>query len=149
MTVEEVVEMHESVKRKRLEDAFAEEERKTEAKKASAQLAPFKALTESALWGAFEVGAATVCLVLLHAAWSGEWSRNGIISYSTEETIQLSTMVWGAERLVLAVLAGIVSWFKEREILPNVGRTLLAGALDFVRVALLDDKTSLQEQESK
>ncbi|KAJ1424551.1 hypothetical protein B484DRAFT_317385, partial [Ochromonadaceae sp. CCMP2298] len=73
-------------------------------------------------------------LSAIDGGFSGDWSRNGLITTELEETIKSSVTSVGLFHLACATAAAGVTSQRAQPVLPAVLHTLLIGGLGFFRV---------------
>mmetsp|Transcript_26082 Transcript_26082/g.57751 ORF Transcript_26082/g.57751 Transcript_26082/m.57751 type:complete len:319 (+) Transcript_26082:46-1002(+) len=83
-------------------------------------------------------------LSAIDGGFSGDWSRNGLITTELEETIKSSVTSVGLFHLACATAAAGVTSQRAQPVLPAVLHTLLIGGLGFFRVLCQTPQTQVQ-----
>lgn len=72
----------------------------------------------------------------IDAAWSGDWSRIGVISKSTEQFLQSALTAVGGWHLLMGMCAYIIASQNGRPELPATAKALAVGTLPVLELIL-------------
>ncbi|KAL3149752.1 hypothetical protein ABBQ38_013578 [Trebouxia sp. C0009 RCD-2024] len=82
-------------------------------------------------------GSVTLALLAgIDAAWSGDWSRIGVISKSTEQFLQSALTALGGWHLLMGMCAYIIASQNGRPELPATAKALAVGTLPVLELIL-------------